>query len=415
MFFALIKKDLKLILHDRMELLVLLLMPVVLIGILGTAIGNIGGSEDRAMLHLAVVEEEDLQESLNQYKAILESRGLEAEQIKSILDEARAFSIPEILREEMFTEEEFMVQFNEETSVEKAIDSEQYAGIFIVERGYRIAFWDYLFFQSGELLPLSITVNENRIYLSIIEQMMNHFFQQIHFELELTFLNEHVDSSLLNDPKNFKEEIVVTNRLISGFDYYAVGMVTMFVLFGTSFVASYAMTEKFSHIFMRLKVANLPFIYYMLTKWLSSFIIAFLQISIIFIFSYFVYQVSWDNIGLFLIVSSCLSLMVGGITTVLTAINFLTNSYRAVSAFSYVGVALLSFIGGSFGYVHSYSPVLANIAGFTPNGVAMEGYFVAMVGGTLKDISSIFPTVILFSFFCFVVSLLIFTRRGDVQ
>ncbi|WP_413375284.1 ABC transporter permease [Alkalihalobacillus sp. 1P02AB] len=415
MFFALIKKDLKLILHDRMELLVLLLMPVVLIGILGVAIGNIGGSEDRAMLHLAIVEEEDLQESLSEYKEILESRGLESNQIRSILEEARAFSIPEILREDVFTEEEFMVQLTEELSEEEAINSGLYDGIFIVERGYRLAFWDYIFFRSGELLPLAIKVNENPFYMSIIEQMMNHFFLQIHFEVELASLKDHFDLSLLNEHKNFKEEIVVANRLISGFDYYAVGMVTMFVLFGTSFIASYAMTEKFSHIFMRLKVANLPFIYYMLTKWLSSFIIAFLQISIIFTFCYFVYQVSWDNIGLFLIVTSCLSLMVGGMTTVLTAINFLTNSYRAVSAFSYFGVALLAFIGGSFGYIHSYSPILANLAGVTPNGVAMEGYFVAMVGGTLNDISSIFPTVIFFSFFCFVVSLFIFSRRGDVQ
>ena len=122
------------------------------------------------------------------------------------------------------------------------------------------------------------------------------------------------------------------------------------------------------------------------------------------------HEVTWDHIGLMLVVTCCLSVMIGGLSTVLASLSYISNSYLNIQAFSFLSVAILSFIGVSFGYAQT------PITKFTPNGVAMEGYFIAMVGnGVIHELTHIFPMVLTFVFVCLAVSSLLLTRKGDIQ
>ncbi|KYG27053.1 ABC transporter permease [Alkalihalobacillus trypoxylicola] len=413
MLLGLIKKDLKLFLYDRIELLILIAMPLLLITILGFSLGNFQFNKNLD-LTIAYIEEETLEDALVEYEYLLMKKGLEEQDIQTIMEAASSFTIPEMIQNVL--EKHFEgVTFEKVDLVE---DKEAYNGVVLIEEGYRQETWNSILFHEGDIPVLSISINEqNAFELEVVKGIFEGIMEEINlaFSERTDAVNEAANSRFVNEGEHLKEEIVLSERLISSFDYYSVGMAVMFVLYGSAFISNYTLAEKRSHILSRLMITNVPMYLYISTKWLSSSIISFLQLSLVFIFCYLAYDVVWDNIWFFLLVTACLCLMIGGITSVLSMASFVANSYQLTNLFNSFFVAILAIFGGSFGSLYSFSPVIAELGRFTPNGAAMNGYFLAMTGGDFTDFYHLVFLTSVFCFGCIVLTYFIFKNRGDAK
>ena len=174
---------------------------------------------------------------------------------------------------------------------------------------------------------------------------------------------------------------------VSTKSYYGVGMAVMNVLFVASAISGVAFLEKKSHVFDRVILANVSRWVYFFGVFISGAILALLQLLIIFGFSWLVFGVSWPKVTSFMIVTIAMAISVGGISVLLTAINYRLNSEMISNFFSSVLVTLMAFLGGSFFPIGDTSKLIQMLGNVTPNGAGMSAYLAILRGDGLAEIS----------------------------
>ena len=209
-------------------------------------------------------------------------------------------------------------------------------------------------------------------------------------------------------------EITTINKKdpVSTKSYYAIGMAVMNVLFMASAISGITFLEKKIHVFDRVILANVSRWVYFIGVFLSGAIFALLQLIIVFGFSWALFRVSWPNFGLFLIVTIATAIAVGGISVLLTAINFRLNSEVISNFFSSVLVTLMSFLGGSFFPVGDSSKLIQLLGNITPNGAGMAAYMAILRGDGFSEISQYILFLILFAALSILIAALSFPKRG---
>src|SRR5690625_1605092 len=104
--FTFIKKDILVMIRDRQELKVLLLMPFILTIILGFALsGFMGGKESSFTIDVALVVEDDPNEAIEAFEAQLNEQSIPNEMKNEILQVAHAIQPVNILEQFLNSEE----------------------------------------------------------------------------------------------------------------------------------------------------------------------------------------------------------------------------------------------------------------------------------------------------------------------
>ncbi|WP_175986436.1 ABC transporter permease [Bacillus sp. Marseille-Q1617] len=413
-----IKKQLLLIMRNPQILLILIGMPLILITILGFALGNVmSGEEVSVKAKVAIIEHGDSEQELSLFLKELESSTLPPETWEAVSQSAQRLMPVELLRSEVLKNPELKKYISvdevEPGDLEKTKEDDSYSAIIEIPEGFSAQILSFMFLK-GEVKPeLKLYRNEGRELTSnLVEDLLTGFQEQYSLA---AIIGRSSDSMLNTESRETEVEGAVASvedrEPLTSMTYYAVGMSVMFVLYIASNMGSFAYQEKEDHVFDRMILANVPVWKYFISILMTTVILALLQLGILFGICALFYGVTWPDIRSFILVTIALSLAVGSIGALLTSLNYRANSEAFSNFFSTVAVTIFAFIGGSFGELFS-SDFIQSIGAFTPNGAGMAAYFKLFQGYTLSGVYSEMLTLLVLSLIILGVAALLFPKKG---
>lgn len=165
----------------------------------------------------------------------------------------------------------------------------------------------------------------------------------------------------------------------SSFGYYGVTMLTMILMYGSLQMVGMLSGEKAGRTSLRLKASPYQMSKVFLVKTAASCVVLMLQASIIVLFNHYVYGIQYRNIGLVLLSIVPLALF----TTSMGVLAY--QAFRkeaAASVFLNILTVALVFLGGGYMMVSMDNPTFAGLAQLSPLGWVNQGLFRYIYRGT---------------------------------
>ncbi|UOE77629.1 ABC transporter permease [Parageobacillus thermoglucosidasius] len=418
----LIKKQFLLFMRNRHELLVLLGMPLLLITILGLALGNIMKS-DAPSIHakIALVERGNEQADLQKFVHGLENQDIPPEQKQMMADAAKQMLPVTALKNSISGSKELKPYITLVTAkpseLEKIRKDTSYTAIIEIPRQFTYSVLQNAFFGQTQQPELFFYTNEKKeISSKIVEEIVTLF--QEHYS---TF-SALGKSGLLNGSFRMpavhvesKVETVTKREPINAITYYMVGMSVMFVLYIASNIGSYAFCEKQLHVFNRILLANVSKWSYMIGIFISSVLLAFFQLVFLYGITSLIYHIRWPHVTAFFAVTLALCFAVGGLSVLLTSLNYRLNSEHMSNFFATIVVTLFSLLGGSFFPSNQLSGWIHTLGNLTPNGSGMTAYLKILQGYDLPDVAGSILYLCLFGTAMAIAAVFIFPKKGELS
>ena len=388
-----------------------------LITILSFALGSImNGDSEMTEINIGIVQHESEQQQLTLFFEEAGDTIPMKEQVQQSLEKMLPVSV---LKNQLLDGPE-LKEFPNVTEVEaRGLDDarhdEKFDAIIEIPSGFTKDYLTSIIFE-GEQPSFQVYLNEEeKIASTIVQSILNHYQQQYSLFTHLGqngLLNEEMSIPTTNIHSEIKT--IAQQENISSSTYYTFSMAVMFILYIAGTLASQAFIEKNTHIFDRILLAQVSSFQYLFSMIVSTIILAFIQITLLFTFSYFLFGLTFENVPLYFILTLCLALVVGGISAFLSSLNYRFNSADASNLFSNGIVAILAFFGGSYFNVSSLSPVLANVGQWTPNGAALEGYLLIVQNGTFSELQPLLLNLIVLAGIFLVLAMVLFPKRGGM-
>lgn len=410
-----IKKDFLVVLRNRQELLVLLVMPFLLIVILSFALKDfMEGDLTVIQANVAFIEHGSEEEELETFLSMVKSENISAEIKHSIIEGAKGMLPVNLLKNEVLGHEELREIIHlEQIEPEMADEVKQEGGFEVVieiPENFTLHFLQNMFLKGEQEAKIQLYKNDSaQISSGIVEDVIQSFQKEL--SARAVLMAEGIPQEVMDFGEIGTLETVPERELIRSSDYYTVGMSVMFVLFVASYVASYAYQEKETHVFNRILLSNVSPWSYFSGIFISSMAIAFLQQMILYGSSALIFQVYWHNLLAFFIINSVLCFSVGGLASLLTVINFRINSETVSNFFGTAIVAFFSFLGGSFTPIGDTSSFIGKMGNLTPNGSAMTSLLKVKQGAELGEITEHLVYLFLFGVVLLGIAVIAFPRR----
>lgn len=415
MIFPFIKKDLLVMIRNRQELLVLLLMPIVLIAILGFALGGVfKGDSPNIHLKVAIINNDNEQEDLQQFIKDIENAGLPTEAETSMKTGAQSLLPVAILTEDVFDSEElkkyFEVEIIKPEQAEKVKKDDNYAAIIEIPEKFTYHLLSKVFLDKSAEISLQLYKNEGKQGTSnLVEDVIRQFQKQL---TTMTIVGKN-GIQLDTEPITGTIETVSKKEPINSMQYYTVGMSVMFIMYVASNISSFAYREKQLHVFNRIILSNTSRWSYFIGIFFSTMLIAFIQQLILYGVSALIFHVYWGDLAAFLVLNLSLSFAIGGVAALLTAVNYRIDSESASGFFSSILVTLFSLLGGSFTPLAEVSPIIEFIGNLTPNGAGMTALLKVLQGSGITGIFEHVLYLIIFGIVLLSVAAFSFPKRGE--
>ncbi|PYZ95000.1 multidrug ABC transporter permease [Salipaludibacillus keqinensis] len=418
-----ILKDLKIMMRDRTELIVLLLMPFILIGILGFALRGIFEG-DTAALHMdvAILQEDHEEEGIALFIEELENKSLPFESIASLTDVARETSPTQLLYT-MLEEGDLseMVNVKDVTNIDEAkelIQREEIVAALTIPDGFTFDSLQKMLLDEGEGSELRILMNESgSLHANIFHDIIQQFVKELNFEYAIAMASgsEGTNLSEVEEVSLGGIDTISTREPVSSLQYYALGIAVMFILYVSSTLASKAFVEKKQHVFHRILLSGTHPMTYLSGKFVSGTLISFLQLVILFLLSTFVFQAFnpvsvnfWLGIAG---ISAILSLCVGGLSMLLTSISVRYDSDAVSAIFSGGVVSLFAFVGGSFFPTENMPEFFTFLGSWTPNGAGLTAYLQWLQGYEGTTVIRSLVRILMITSGVVLLSIVIFPKR----
>ena len=356
-------KDLKIRAMDRRGFMMMLIMPLVLTLILGSALKDMVGGD------------EGFQET---------SVGLYVDKKDPMAD---------VLKQDVLEKTKFLTI--------KTIDSEKKLERMVkkgeVEVGISIpAEW------SKNLAEATLYYNQDsQLKATVVESIITSFtdrVQTISMASETVMGNvkettatstgagdlqetgERVSTVLM---KSGEAEMTVANRSVgvtsvSSMQYYAAAMLVMFLLFNVTLGAKSMIQERHTDRLARLNSTPMSQYGILIGKFLGTLYFAFLQFLLFYAATFLFFNVNWgENIGQVVATGFVYSLSVSGLSMLLAA--FITKE-KTADLISGVGIQMFAIVGGSMLPIYVFPESLDMISALTPNNWALTGFLDIMSG-----------------------------------
>ncbi len=383
-------KDLKLQLRDYRELALLLLMPVILIAVLGFALGNfLTESAIELEIKAALVVLDDEATGREEFRELLlGADGMSPAERIGLLAASATIDPGQRLEDVLFSEElsDFVLVERLDGAVAAGrLEADEVQAVVTVPEGYTrdVLAGMLLGDRGGEL---QVTLSEaSPLRASIVTDILEGFAREVSYQ---SALGRQVQGA----PPPPAEvdggvETFEAARGVSSVAYYTFGMAAMFALFVVGSISGRAFLEKDSLAFDRILVSGASPAAFLLSKTIAGAITVVLQLAFLFLAgglmlgafaaepaSFWVpVTITWLLFGL----------SVGALGGLVSAINFRQNNKSLSDVFSSVMVMVLAVLGGSF-YPLEAGSFIARIGQWTPNGAALNSFLSAAQGAPLS-------------------------------
>lgn len=416
--FNLIKKDFMTL--SNSDLGSLLLMPIILIVVLGSALnGLIGEDATIETFNVGIVTEQNFDENLNQFENELSNQGLPPQASEPMLATARETD-PEAILLDTINSEEFseIITVKEYTSTDEAntdLENENIEGIITIPENFSYQSWDNLFLDGDQPAELDlVTRTEDSFYGSILESILTTFVEKYNLEMSITQATDGQAKASTTSSVNEGRTYLTVEEPVNAFQYYTLAMGVMFALFTAPSLASNAFREKEQHVFGRIMLSGTKPLSYLTSKLISGTLITFVQLAILFVSTTLIFG-TFSSFGIdvwlnMFYITSLYSLLVGSVTAFLTSMALSADNITTVNFFSSF-IAIFSFLGGSFVPVETFSETLKDIGNWTPNGASLTSYLQAIQGFEFAEYWPLMLRVVGMTLVLIVVAYVVFPKR----
>ncbi|MBA2175883.1 ABC transporter permease [Halobacillus locisalis] len=369
-------KDLRLRWKDKRGLITMLLMPILLTAILGSALGGNFG-EDSSMPDTVV--------------------GVAFDEVDQMTDQW----VNEVLPNDEVTVTAFENGQELEVALqEKAID----VGVVLPEN------WGQ---QMSESEVKVWTDPEKTIQASIVHSMLTSFvdrIQSVSATANVFAFEMGAEGGV--DVESATEEVMADLRAVAGAEgtsvraaeegqasltgmqYYAAAMGVMFILFNATIGARSVLEERHTQTLARIAMTPIRPFPVMVGKFLGTLFYSLLQFLLFLIATYLFFDVSWgESPGQVLAVGVAYGVAVSGLAMMLASV---IKEEKTIDAVGGIGVQVLALLGGSMIPIAAFPDILQTVSNAIPNKWALDGFISVMTGTTWTEL--ILPTSLLLAF-----------------
>lgn len=397
----LIIKDIKNILYDRKTLAMILLMPIVLMSILGVALqGAFNSNEEGSgiqLIEVGIVKAYDPSFERAKFEGFLESGFMEDVEMDIDLDEIN----PEKIFFEDFLGSDDVkkilhYRIIDPNEGEQLLYENKIAAMIVLPQNF--VYDTYVNMVSPFRNKVTIEVVKNSEYQfssDMIEIMITGFSDVMNNMVAKkmvmidTFIAEGLDLDNMDnmddtlsssDDRDIHIEIkeVTGEKGLSSFQYYAVAIMTMFLLYAAGIGGKALIEEKNDFTLQRLEVAGKSIAIIAISNFFRIMMIGVLQSIVMIIYSRMVISVVWGDVPTVIIGMVSSAFAVGGLGALVSVITLVTDKYYIANIFEFGIVNLMALVGGSFIPVEILPKALQKINFIAINGNAINIYLNAM-------------------------------------
>lgn len=363
-------KDFNIRIHDLRGFMMMILMPLVLTAILGSALSGTMGNESLPNTVLAYYQaDEDAAAVMLKHDVLAGSSFKDVVQIKEVSSKEEAMRLVKSgkadvgliippgwsanLKEVGILKEPILL-----TDPSKAVRASMIENIILV--------------FSNELK--TTTISTGTVVMDLAQSTLVSTMK-----IDMNSFSNHILQEVQQDSSSTIEEGTVGNKTVSSKQYYAAGMGVMFLLFNATVGAKMIVHERSTETLARLLSTPTSALSILFGKFFGTLLFAFVQFLIFVGATHYGFGVSWgDDIGQLLTVGIAYSICVSGLSMVIAAT---IQNEKTADIIGGVGIQLLSLLGGSMLPIYAFPETLRNIANLAPNKWALTS-FLDIMGGT---------------------------------
>lgn len=445
---SIIIKDLKIILSDKKALAIMILMPIILTTILSFALKGSFISDDDisiGVVDIAVVklynEKTDSKAFKNSLRNSIISQGMEEGLMDELANSGSEVNPEDIFFKDFLSSEELskfisyrVVEENEGLKLLK--DGKISAVVLLPEKFIYDMKINLLTPFRNKINIEIITHPDKNISGEIVKSVIKAYSSTMssviigkNVLLESVIAN-NTDGDGFNNIDELMEEMkdVISNinvnienfavkgrRHITSADYYAVAMMTMFILFASGQGGRMLLEEKDNLTYGRMIVAGTSKTIILLGKLITVFLIAIIQIAVMIIFSYFALKVQWGDFSLILLVSISAAFAVAGLGILVGALTFRTGNYKIANAFESAIIYVMALLGGSFFPIDVMPKAIQKLDFLSINGIALKAYLKIILGYGFNDIRNYIYILVSIGFLFSFLSLFSINKKEEVK
>lgn len=359
-------KDLKIRLLDRRGFMMMLLMPLLLTAILGSALSNIF---DNGGLPKTVIGY--YQEGTDELANIFQKDVLQSKEIK---DDVKV----EVVNSQKELED--MVR-------EQKID----VGIMIPNG------WSEQI-QDGKLKEPKLIIDPSKdIQAKIAESIIRSFSE--HAQTVAVSTKSVVTDLAKSQPENMEqvarevsvnlqtvatsnkdgiEEGTIGKKSVTAMQYYAAAMLVMFLLYNITVGAKSIVTEQRTETLARLFSTPTSSFAILLGKFFGTLLFACIQFGIFVVATHYAFHVDWGEDTLqIVVVGIAYAICVSGLSMLIAAF---IREEKTADLMGGIGIQLLAILGGSMLPIYVFPDTLQTIANIAPNKWALTSFLNIMSG-----------------------------------
>ncbi|PDZ65036.1 ABC transporter ATP-binding protein [Bacillus cereus] len=359
-------KDLKIRLIDRRGFMMMLIMPLLLTAILGSALSNIF---DNGGLPKTVVGY--YQVGTDEFADVFQKDVLQSKELK---DDVKVKIVN--------SQEEL-----EDMLKEKKID----VGIVIPNK------WSEQV-QDGKLKEPKVLIDPSKdIQAKIAESMIRSFSERVQTVAVSTksVVTELVKSQHSNVEQIAKEvsgglQTVATSganniekgtigkKTVAAMQYYAAAMLVMFLLYNITVGAKSVVTEQRTETLARLFSTPTSSFSILFGKFLGTLLFACIQLGMFIVATHFMFQVEWGgDLSQIVVVGISYAICVSGLSMLIAAF---IREEKTADVMGGIGIQILAILGGSMLPIYVFPDTLQTIANVAPNKWALTSFLNIMSG-----------------------------------
>ena len=364
-------KDLKIRLIDRRGFMMMLIMPLLLTAILGSALSNIfdNGGLPKTVIGYYQVGNDEFADVFQ--KDVLQSKELKDDVKGKIVNSQEE-------REDMLKE--------------KKID----VGIVIPNK------WSEQV-QDGKLKEPKVFIDPSKdIQAKIAESMVRSFSERVQ---TIAVSTKSVVTELANPQHSNVEQVAkevsgdlqtvatsgadniekgtIGKKTVAAMQYYAAAMLVMFLLYNITVGAKSVLTEQRTETLARLFSTPTSSFSILFGKFLGTLLFACIQFGIFIVATHFMFHVEWGgDLSQIVAVGMSYAICVSGLSMLIAAF---IREEKTADVMGGIGIQILAILGGSMLPIYVFPDTLQTIANVVPNKWALTS-FLNIMSGTSWDV-----------------------------
>lgn len=422
-----LRKDLRLLLRNPGELALLLLMPLVLIAILGFALGGLlGGNSSGPPVHItaALVNEDTVTSGRATFLAELADSDLPAGQRAGLMLAVQTFDPVDIIHS-FITSEDLgeLLTVSEMTRAEAdaAMQQGEVQAAIVIPSGFSALMYGRMLLGEGASAELQVQLSDDApLRASIVRDILTGFAGEFNLQTALQQVRAEALGGFSSDQEvgvarvGGVEVIATTGREVSAFAYYAFGMAAMFMLYLVGNTAGRAYLELSSNNYDRIVISGASPLAFLTGKAAAAGIVAFLQAGLLIVVTSLLFGVFRDQPVSFWLqaagIAAAAAAAVGSLAALVTSLVFRYTNRGLADAFNSVIVFVFATVGGSFVPLGDGQSLFSRIGDWTPNGSALSGWLAAAQGAALSEVTAPLIRLVIIALIALSLALVLFPR-----